>query len=101
MVVAQTSKEALEAIRPAITGRRRVVLNAIKELGEATNETIANYLQWPINRVTGRVTELHEFGYVKSDRSGINNTGHKAKIWSLTDMQDPVEEEKERELDCA
>ncbi len=59
MTVSSTSKIALEKIRPTLSGRRKEVLSAIEELGVASNEQIATHLELPINRVTGRVTELH------------------------------------------
>jgi len=31
---------------------------AVRELGRATRQEVAAHLDWPINRVTGRVTEL-------------------------------------------
>lgn len=88
MVVAKTSKLALSKIRPTISGRRREVLNALKELEVASNEKLSEYLSWPINRVTGRVTELSVMGYVEVAYTGTNQTGHRAKFWRVSDKED-------------
>ena len=43
-----------------ISKRQLEVLYCIRELGMATNRMIAKHLNWDINRVTGRVTELRD-----------------------------------------
>lgn len=48
-----------------LTKRQLQVLVCLKnELGQATNRMIAKNLDWDINRVTGRVTELRDKGFV-------------------------------------
>ena len=48
-----------------ISRRQAQVLTVLKlELGQATNRMIAKKLDWDINRVTGRVSELREKGLV-------------------------------------
>jgi len=48
-----------------ISRRQAQVLKVLKlELGQATNRMIAKKLDWDINRVTGRVSELREKGLV-------------------------------------
>ncbi len=48
-----------------LTKRQLEVLICLKnELGEATNRMLAKKLNWDINRVTGRVTELREKGFI-------------------------------------
>lgn len=49
-----------------ITLRQTQVLAAINRLGKATNRMIAKELDWDINRVTGRVTELRDKDLVTS-----------------------------------
>lgn len=48
-----------------ISKRQSEVLRVLKEeLGQATNRMIAKHLDWDINRVTGRISELREKGLV-------------------------------------
>lgn len=98
MAVAETSKQALEAIRPELKGRRKEVLLAIKELGEANNLQIAEHLDLPINCVTGRVTELHNYGYIEVAFVAKGSTGNSMKYWALSANQDDAISTKEQ--DC-
>ena len=88
MTVASTSKIALEKIRPKLNGRRLEVLNAIKRLKTASNEQIATELELPINRVTDRVTELHNMAYIEIAFIAKGSTGHSMKYWKLSPYQD-------------
>ena len=45
---------------------RREVYAAIKTLGVCCDVDIAQYLSWPINRVTGRRWELENLEFVES-----------------------------------
>ena len=57
------------------------ILRAVKELGgKATNIMISSYLNLPINRVTGRVKELRELGYLREYKQVLNPDGNR-KIW--------------------
>ena len=48
-----------------ISTRQSQVLHALKEeLGKATNRQLAKHLDWDINRITGRITELRNKGLV-------------------------------------
>lgn len=49
-----------------ISKRQAQVLKVLhQELGQATNRMIARKLDWDINRVTGRISELREKGLVE------------------------------------
>jgi len=49
-----------------ISKRQAQVLTVLKtDLGQATNRMIAKKLDWDINRVTGRVSELRNKGLVE------------------------------------
>ena len=49
-----------------ISKRQAQVLKVLHlELGQATNRMIAKKLDWDINRVTGRISELREKGLVE------------------------------------
>lgn len=88
MSVSGTSQEAYDKIRDKLGYKQAIVFEAIKRLGAATNEAIAEYLGWPINQVTGRVTELKRFGMVAAEGRGINKTGFSAQLWSIRDPND-------------
>lgn len=51
-------------LKDVLSIRQAEVLQVIQYLGPSTNRMIAKYLDWDINRVTGRVTELREKGFV-------------------------------------
>ena len=53
-----------------LDGKRKTVYDIIKSKGKATNRMIAKALNWDINRVTGRVTELVGLGLVSSKFMG-------------------------------
>ena len=61
----QKSLDAWKDIKDNISKRQLEVLEAIMDLGTATNRMIAKHLDWEINRVTGRVNELTNKGFVK------------------------------------
>jgi len=49
-----------------LSKRQLQVLICLKnELGMATNRMIAKKLEWDINRVTGRITELRDKGFIE------------------------------------
>lgn len=88
MGVATTSKTAYDRIKDLLGDRQLEVYEAIGDLGVATNEAIADYLNWPINRVTGRVTELKRYGLVDVEGMGRNKTGFTAKLWGVRSISD-------------
>ena len=52
------------------------------ELGMATNRMIAKQLGWEINRVTGRVNELTNKGFVKAAGDHLDpETGKTVNMW--------------------
>lgn len=61
----QKSLDAWKDIKDNVSKRQLEVLEAIVDLGTATNRMIARHLGWEINRVTGRVNELTNKGFVK------------------------------------
>lgn len=83
-----TSKSAYSKIQDLLGQRQMQVYEAIGDLGIATNEMISDYLNWPINRVTGRVTELKRYGLVDVEGLGKNKSGFTAKLWGVRDLND-------------
>ena len=71
-----------------LTARQKEVVSALKALGAATDEQIANQLQYPINRVTGRVKELRDKGAVIECGNVIGNYGKRVRVNRLKDFQE-------------
>lgn len=61
--VQQTSTTAYASLED-LGERQAAVRNAISTLGAACNQKIADYLDIPVNQVTGRVFELRAAGLV-------------------------------------
>ena len=66
------SLAAYNQIIDSIGGKRREVLQVIIDKAGVTRQDIAATLGWPINAVTGRVTELLELGAI--DEVGIDRS---------------------------
>jgi hypothetical protein len=71
-----------DEVRPTLGQRQQRVLMAIRQIGPACNQQIADFLQKPINTVTPRVFELRKLGKVELDRKDIYaGTGRKVIFW--------------------
>lgn len=88
MTVANTSREAYQSIKEKLGTKQEIVYEALKTLSQASNEEIADHLGWPINRVTGRMTELRNFGLVDVAGLTVGKSGHSAKLWTACDIND-------------
>jgi hypothetical protein len=67
-----------------LTEIQLTVLDAIRQIGPATNEEIAHHLGWPINRVVGRTFELREYTVVvDAGRRKCKITGNICHIWRM------------------
>lgn len=53
-----TSRAAYAGIKTTIGKRQRAILDALAKLGPSSNLEIAQFLDCPINAITGRVHEL-------------------------------------------
>lgn len=87
-MIAETSMQAYAAIQNKLGARQEEVYNAIKLLGRASNEEVADYLGLPINRITGRCTELRNFGLIAVDGITKNKSGASAKVWVAKGLDD-------------
>ena len=87
-MIAETSLTAYDKIKNKLGAKQLAVYEAIGEMGLATNEQISEYLQWPINRVTGRVSELHYLGMIGVEGITKNKSGFSAKQWGVRDLND-------------
>lgn len=79
----KTQINAFKSIQETLLDKRLKVLEAIKTLNGACLFEICEFLDWPVNRVSGRVTELQKSGFIKD--SGIRKTnkqsGRKGILW--------------------
>jgi hypothetical protein len=82
--IPDTQLEAWGDLLLTIGSKRQVVLNIIdNKPNGATLFQIADILDWPINRVSGRVTELKDMGKIidSGERLVNPNSGKKAIVW--------------------
>lgn len=86
-MLANTSREAYNSIKPKLGTNQKRVLDTIKDFEPVTNDMIAKLLNWEINRVTGRVHELAEYGIIEQSGYGLTSSGRRAKAW-VTKKQD-------------
>jgi len=82
----ETQLSAYAEIKDTLSEARGIVLRAINKDGGATTFEIAKLLGWPINRVSGRVTELCDKGAaIDSGERRINpESGKKCIVWSVS-----------------
>lgn len=80
MTVTFTSALAYASLEN-INAKQAEVLDKIEEIEPCSNRQIAKALGWEINRVTGRVTELRQKGYIKMAGVGRNDIGRLEKLW--------------------
>lgn len=79
--------EAYTEILPKLPAARRAVWGAISALGEhgATLAELVGLLSWPINRISGRVSELSELGYLREAGQRGGQT-----VWAACLPQDVI-----------
>ena len=87
MIVATTSKTAYRALKD-LGDKQRTVHETLDELGVASNQDIAYSLGGPINRVTGRMSELRDYGHVKVHGLKQGKFGSPVKTWCVSDPND-------------
>ncbi len=75
--------EVYHAIAPTLHEKRAQVLTALLELGEASDQEIADKLHWTINRVTGRRFELQDLELVEQVGTARGPYGHSRSIWKV------------------
>ena len=75
---------SLPAFKEPKDQSRQKVFSAIQKLQPCTNQQIAKYLGWEINRVTGRVRELVEKTLVEcAYKAPDYNTGRTVNYWKI------------------
>lgn len=86
----QTQLEAWASIQENLPDARRAVLLTILNAGKHGISTIAisEKLGWPINCVSGRITELKRVGLVEdSGRRCENPSGRRGILWIKRDFK--------------
>jgi predicted transcriptional regulator len=81
-----TSLEAYKTVD--LQKNETMVLGALIELkGRATNQEIADYLKWQINRVTGRTNHLFKRGIIREGEKVRASSGRLAQQWRFDSLQ--------------
>lgn len=84
----QNSLDAYKGIN--LTARQSDVVRALRVLGAATDQQIADLLEWPINRVCGRISELKEIGAVGECGNVIGEFGKRVRVCKLREYQETL-----------
>lgn len=89
--IPDTQREAWSDLQENIGDKQRKVFDVIKnsDSGVALFQ-IANRLNWPINRVSGRVTELKNASLIEDSGKRVVNpdSGKKAIVWKVSQMRE-------------
>lgn len=94
----QTSLLAYQGAQINLGRKQQLVLEAIEEIGPASNKQIATHLKWAINSVTPRTLELRQKNKVEASHIGIES-GRRCIFWKASDLppEDDPDELPERE----
>lgn len=89
--IQQTSLEAYKSIRDILGLSQSQVLHVFEihpAVKDWTNLELARYLQWDINRITGRVFELRQLGVLEESRQrSCKITGRTSIAWRIKEAQ--------------
>lgn len=66
-MIRKTQVESFKETLKTISDRQKSVLGALTVAGPSTNRELAKLLNWDINRITGRITELVNLGLVTTE----------------------------------
>lgn len=77
-----TQRESWDKTKQHVTERQQQVLAALRERGPSTTADLSEFLEWTINLVSGRISELTRLGYVVEAGSILNHqTGRHNSLW--------------------
>ena len=83
--VRKTQVDSFNELQTEINDRQKSVYSVLTVHGNCTNREIAKYLQWDINRVTGRVTELVNKGMVNAHGTKFDHeTNRTVTVWKVS-----------------
>lgn len=93
---ADTSLHAYALASQHLGKTQKAVLDALRFFPDATNAEIADYMDWPVNRITPRMGELRKQGLVlDAGRRRCKVTGSTAHAWRAKHpVLPPAREEK-------
>jgi hypothetical protein len=81
-MIQDTSLHAYALASQHLGKTQKAVLDALRFFPDATNAEIADYMDWPVNRITPRVGELRKQGLVfDAGRRACKVTGSTAHAW--------------------
>lgn len=87
MMMAITKEEYYDYIIPRLPKYKKIVYDAIKEIGESTDRMCAQYLAIDSSRISGGRYELSLLGLIEiSKRDKCKVTGKIANYWRLIDV---------------
>jgi predicted transcriptional regulator len=78
-----TTIQAYDSIRAHLNEKQRKVRYVLQKFGAMDNESIAKWLEWPINTVTPRIKEMRDLGEVIEAGYTTTKSGRKAHLWKL------------------
>jgi hypothetical protein len=86
--IPQTQLDAYLALKPKLSQRQGQVLYSVEHLGEACLFDLVDWLQWPVNCVSGRITELVKRGLLEDSRKrrANPNSGKLAIVWRVAEV---------------
>lgn len=81
--MAETSLMAFEKKKEELTDDQKKVRDALKEIGPAIGEEVANHLNVPYHTISGRFGELQDQDRIKKKGMKQNPRGNMAQIWKV------------------
>ena len=76
--------ESFKETLKTISDRQKSVLGALTVAGPSTNRELAKLLNWDINRITGRITELVNLGLVTTEGTKKDlETNRTVTLWKV------------------
>ena len=83
-MVRATQRDSFKDLKTQIPTKQEQVVSALRKLQKATNRELANYLDWEINSVTGRVNELFHKKIIKTEGTKLDTkTNRTVTVWKL------------------
>lgn len=87
--VADISKEHYKTkVEPTLSERQKLVLEVIKHFGGCTSKEVAEFLDRPLNTLSGRFTELESKGEI--EKSGERRDG--CNVYKIVDKVSSIDE---------
>tara|TARA_R100001463_G_scaffold25650_2_gene60622 strand:- start:8207 stop:8470 length:264 start_codon:yes stop_codon:yes gene_type:complete len=81
--IRKTQVDSYKKVLENISEKQKSVYAVLSVLGPSSNRAIAKHLQWDINRVTGRITELVNLGMVNTHGTTFDNeTNRTVTLWT-------------------